>query len=53
MECMGRLVMHDGLTYREPPAIALSKSSSVIQRENLDFLDLGVQDEFLNDNYNI
>lgn len=53
MECMGRLVMHDGLTYREPPSVALSKSSSVIQRENLDFLDLGVQDEFLNYNYNI
>lgn len=53
MECMGRLVMHDGLNYREPPALALSKSNYSVKYDRLDGLNFGIQQEFLNYNLEI
>lgn len=34
MECMGRLVMHDGLFYREPPNLAIKNSDKYIIRNS-------------------
>lgn len=40
MECMGRIVMHDGLTYREPPNVAIKNSDAYASEgyhDNLSF----------------
>ena len=51
MECMGRLVMHDNLTYRQPPKLSLESTNYSI--DTLDDLNLGIQEEFLNFNLQI
>lgn len=44
MECMGRLVMHDGLEYREPPLIALRNSNRNISEDTSDGLSYSMLD---------